>query len=104
MNENERNENRNSIEKYTLRYRVIKTILFHFSCLSLGLTMELYGVTIEDLKILLNVNYQQVSTLLIGRIVGYLVSLSLIGIIIDSYLKYSDILIAIANIGLSIRK
>ncbi len=89
---------------YTFRYRVLKTILFHLAYLSLGLNSEIFGVTIEDLKILLNVNYQRVSSLFICKIIGYLTSISLIGLIIDPFLKYSDLLIAIANLFLAIRK
>ena len=90
--------------KYSFRYRVLKTVLFHFSCLSLGVTSEIFGTTNEDLRILLNVNYKKVSTLIIARIIGYMTSLFVTGIIIDPFLKYSDLLIAIALFGISFRK
>jgi hypothetical protein len=97
------NEKKN-FAKYSFRYRILKTILFHFSCLSLGVTSEIFGTTNEDLKILLNVNYQKVSTLVIARIVGYMTSLLITGVIIDPFLKYSDLLISIALFGMSFRK
>ena len=90
--------------KYTLRYRVLKTILFHCAFLSLGLISEIYGVTYEDLRILLDANYQLVGRLFIGKIVGYIVSLSIVGCFIDSYLKYCDLFIALANLALAIRE
>ena len=88
--------------KYTFLYRILKTILFHFACLSLGLNSEIFGITSEDLKILLNVNYQRVSTLYISKIIGYLLFLPIFGLTIDPFLKYSDYFVAASNFGIAL--
>ena len=97
-------ESKTQSSKYTFLYRILKTILFHFAYLSLGLNSEIFGITSEDLKILLNVNYQRVSTLYISKVIGFLMFLPIFGLIIDPFLKYSDFLISIANLGIALRK
>jgi hypothetical protein len=101
---NEVIESKKQSSKYTYLYRVLKTILFHCAYLSLGLNSEIYGVTSEDLKILLNVNYQRVASLYISKVIGFLIFLPIFGLIIDPFLKYSDFLIALANLGIALRK
>ena len=104
VDENSKNENEIIKLKYTFRYRVVKTILFHCAYLSLGLICELYSVTFEDLRILLDINYQQSSNLFIIKVIGYVASIPLIGFIIDSYLNYADLLTSLALLGLALRK
>lgn len=98
------NQDAETITKYKFSYRILKTILFHCAYISLGLNSEIFGVTLEDLKKLLNVNYQRLSTLYISKVIGYLIFLPIIGVIIDPFLKYSDFLTAAANLGIALRK
>lgn len=101
---NEEKKRQALVSIYTYRYRVIKTILLHLAYMSLGLNNELFGVSIEDLKILLNVNYQSIATVLVVKIIGYMFFVSLVGFVVDRLINYSDFLITIASVLYLIRK
>lgn len=86
---------------YTRKYRILKTILLHLAYLQLGMNNEIFGVVLEDLRILLKINYQAASSLIIAKIVGYIVFVAFVGFIIDRFIKYSDLIIAGSTILIS---
>lgn len=87
-----------SSSRYSMKYRIIRSIFLIYSWISLGFNMELIGPCLEDLRILLGVNYQSISFALIVRNIGYL-SLTLIsGYIHDKLGNYTDLLMAISNL------
>jgi hypothetical protein len=57
-----RNEIKKKDEKYSFKYSVIKTLFLCPAYVSVGLNIKIFGVTAEDLRILLKLNYKQVST------------------------------------------
>lgn len=89
---------------YSMRYRILKTILLFFGWISMSINTELIAPSLEDVRILLSINYQQISLMLIIRTIGYLIVTALFGLILDKLLNYSDIIIAISKIFMIIRK
>jgi len=90
--------------KYTPTYRWIKSILLLLTWISFGLNFELIGITLEDLKIFLKVNYTSVSLGPVLRNFGYL-SLTLpLGLVLDKISKYSDLLMAAASAVIALSK
>ena len=77
--------------------------MFCFAYLSVGLNIEIFGITLEDLRILLKLNYKDVSSFIVTRTISYVMSITLIGLTIDPLLKYSDFLIAFGSISLALR-
>lgn len=86
------------ISKYSMKYRVLKSIFLFYSWVVLGFNVELLGPCLEDLRILLEVNYQSVSFALVARNIGF-ISLTLIsGYLIEKLEKYTDFLMAISSV------
>jgi hypothetical protein len=98
------NESKKKDENYSFKYRVIKTFFLCVAYVSVGLNIEIFGVTVEDLRILLKLDYKQVSNFITTRTLSYIASVTLIGFTIDKFLKYSDLLIALGCMCLAIRR
>lgn len=103
LNELKNNSENNTMIKrtYTYRYRILKTALLHWAYISLGINTELFTVVYEDLKILLNINYEPLARILAVKIGAYLMFMFFIGFIIDRYVKYSDVFMSISTITIS---
>lgn len=91
-------------DKYSLNYRIIKTLLLVVTWISFGLNFELIGSTMEDLKIYLDVNYSRYSFGLVLRNVGYLTVTLIMGFILDNIANFSDVLMAISSLIIGISK
>jgi fucose permease len=98
------NDVQDTNDQYTARYRILKSILMILAWISFGINMELTGSAFEDLKILLNVNYQNIAFTLVVRSIGYILMTLTIGLFMDKILNYSDLLMAGAKLLIIIRK
>jgi F0F1-type ATP synthase assembly protein I len=58
----------------------------------------------EDLKILLGVEYEAMSFSLVIRNIGYMVVTVFIGLVIDKLVNYSEALMALAKLLIILRK
>ena len=90
--------------KYSMKYRLTKTFLMILTWICFGLNFEMIGITLEDLRVYLDVNYAQISFGLVLRNVGYLSLTLLFGLVFEKIAKYSDSYMAISSalIGLSL--
>jgi fucose permease len=104
--ENDQNQANNNLEKnkYTFKYRLLKTFLLIGAWISFGINNEIVGSTFEDLKIFLNINYQMASFALVVRAGGYLLMVIFSGLIYDKFSSYSETLMAISSILMALRK
>ncbi len=66
------------------------------------LLLEPIGVALEDLRILLDVDYKSISVALVSRSISYMVVTVFIGFVIDKLSKYSDFLMAFAKLLMTI--
>ena len=89
---------------YSSKYRIIKTLLMTAAWVSLGINIEISKTSLEDLKILLNINYQSVSFGLVIRSIGYMTNSALAGLIADRFIHYSDLLMAFGKLLIILRK
>lgn len=83
--------------KYTRIYRWVKSSLLLLTWVSFGINFELIGITLEDLKIFLNVNYASISLGPVLRNTGYLCLTLVLGVFLDKISKYSELLMAGAS-------
>ena len=90
-------------EKYTLTYRIIKTLLLILAWVSFGINAEIIGSTYEDLRILFGLNYESVSFVLVVRNIGFLVTICFSGILYDKFSKYAELIMAISGFFLVFR-
>ena len=102
LRKNERKKCKYTPPKYTLTYRWLKSSLLVLAWISFGLNFELIGITLEDLKIYLNVNYTSVSLGPVLRNIGYLSLTIFLGLILDRIAKYSDLLMAGASAAIAL--
>lgn len=72
-NEKKNQSNVNSTNPYTSKYRVLKTLLMLSAWVSFGYNQELARITLEDLKILLNTDYEGISFVILMRFAGAMV-------------------------------
>lgn len=89
---------------YTSRYRVLKTILLLLTWISMSFNKEIISPALEDLRILLSINYQQVTYMFIVRVIGSMIATASIGLVLDRLLNHSDIMIAVFKLIFAIRK
>ena len=83
---------------YSNKYRYIKTVLMIYAWVSFGIQLEPIGVALEDLRILLEVDYKSISVALVSRSISYMIVTVFIGFVIDRLSKYSDFLMAFAKL------
>lgn len=86
-----------SKNSYSQKYRIIKTILMICAWISFGLNFELIGTALEDLKILLNVDYRNMANSYILRNTSYMIVTVFIGLVMDKLSNYSETLMAFAK-------
>jgi hypothetical protein len=89
---------------YTMRYRILKTLLLVAAWISFGMNFEVIGSTLEDLKLYLNVDYRSVSFNLVVRNIGYLTVISFAGYLFDRFNHYSDLFMCLSSVCFAIRK
>ncbi len=66
------------------------------------LLLEPIGVALEDLRILLDVDYKSISVALVSRSISYMVVTVFIGFVIDKLSKYSEFMMAFAKLLMTI--
>jgi MFS family permease len=91
-------------EKYSFKYRMIKTSLLILAWVSFGLQNELVGPAYEDLKTLLNINNEQISFTLTLKAFASLITVPIGGILLDKFSKYADLFMAICCLFMALRK
>ena len=84
------------VSKYTTKYRVIKTCLLISAWIAFGLNNELTGSTYEDLRILLELDYNGISTAQVVKSIGMLTTMFFTGVLYDNMKAYTDLLMAIS--------
>ncbi len=82
---------------YTKWYRIMKTIFMVVAWISFGMNLEIVSPALEDLRILLQTNYQDIVLGLLLRNIGYMVVTTFIGLVYDKLNNYSDCLMAFAT-------
>lgn len=95
---------RKNDDKYTLKYRLLKTLLLILAWISFGLNFEMIGPTFEDLKIYLNINYSAISFGLILRNFGYMALTLVFGFVLDKVSHYSEALMAFSSAVVALSK
>lgn len=90
--------------EYSKKYRILKTLLVICSWISLSFNVEMIGPALEDLKILLNTNYQQIAFSVIVKNIGYLSMIMISGYLLEKFSKYTETLMGIAKLFIVIRK
>jgi hypothetical protein len=96
--------NETQLNPYSSKYRILKTIFMFIAWISFGLNQELARLTLEDLRIFLNTNYQGVSFVILMRFFGAMVIVVFAGLIMDKFCKYTEILMAIGKLLMATRK
>ncbi len=91
-------------EKYTYRYRYLKTALMIVAWISFGMNNEIIATTYEDLRVLLNLNYNGFATALVFQSVGMLITMFFSGYLYDKFSNYSELLMAISGFFVVARK
>ncbi len=89
---------------YTTRYRIAKTILMIFAWITFGINNEIVATALEDLKVLLQTNYQDIGFALVLRNIGYMSVTAFIGLVYDRFIDHSETIMAFAKILMIIRK
>ena len=92
------------VPRYTYRYRILKTILMTIARVSLGMNVEIIGSTYEDLRISKDFSYDDISTALVSRGTGMIVTMFFCGFFFDKLSEYADLLMALSGILLALRK
>lgn len=90
--------------KYDHQYRWIKSLLLVVTWISFGLNFELIGITLEDLKIYLGVNYTSISFGLVLRNIGYCSLTIFLGVFLDRIKRHTDFLMALSSILIALSK
>ena len=91
-------------KEYSKKYRILKTLLVICSWISLSFNVEMIGPSLEDLKILLSTNYQQIAFSVIIKNIGYLSMIMISGYLLERFSNYTETLMGIANLFIVIRK
>ena len=97
-------ESQCNISRYSMRYRILKTVLLIFAWISFGLNNEIISSTYEDLRISLSLNYDGISTAIVLRGIGLFIMMFFSGYLYDKLSNYSDLLMAISGFFLVLRK
>jgi len=97
-NNNKKDEPDNAVKNtYSPPYRIIKTVLMICAWISFGLNFELIGPALEDLRVMLNVDYRSISNAFILRNTSYMVVTVFIGLVMDRLSNHSETLMAFAK-------
>ena len=91
-------------QKYTYKYRLIKTLLLISAWISFALSNELVGPTLEDLRVVLHLSYNEISRGLVFRSIGYLTFTFSSGLVLDRFSNYAEIIMAVTCVFRSLRK
>ena len=96
--------NRRKDEKYTMKYRIVKTLVLILAWVSLGVNLEMIGPTLEDLKIFLNIDYSTISLALILRNFSYLGVTVIFGLFLQKCTKYYELIMAFSSATMALGK
>lgn len=99
-----KHNNRRKDDKYTINYRIVKTIVLILAWVSLGVNLEMIGPTLEDLKIFLNIDYSTISIALILRNVSYLGVTVVFGLFLQKFTNYYELIMAFSSATMALGK
>jgi hypothetical protein len=85
---------------YAKNYQILKTVLMILAWLILGINIEIINNSIGELKILLNVKYENIAFF---KSIGYITMSLVIGFILEKIINYSESLMAAASFLIVIR-
>jgi hypothetical protein len=91
-------------QRYTFKYRIIKTSLMILAWIAYGLSIEIIGPTFEDLKVRFGMSYKDLAFGLVLRSFGALIFTFLTGLVLDKLGKYVDLIMAITSVLRCLRK
>ena len=83
--------------RYSSGYRVAKTLLLILGWVTYGMNNEIVGPTFEDLRLLLGLNYGQISLTLVVRALGKLLFIPLGGLILDKWTQNNANLVMVVS-------
>jgi hypothetical protein len=84
-------------------YRYLKTVILILGWISLGFTNEIIGPTLEDLRILMKLNYQQIATCTALKTFGFLIGIWLSSIFLRRLSNYANFVIALSSFFMGLR-
>jgi hypothetical protein len=87
-----------SSSSYTTCYRLAKTVFMVFAWISFGMNMDIVSPSLEDLKILLQINYQDIAFGLVLRSIGQMVVTTFIGLVFDKLSGHTELIMAFTKI------
>ena len=87
-----------NVNPYTSRYRLLKTGLLTFTLIVFGANIDLISTSLEDLRILLAVNYQDISVGVAMKMFGCMTAMLFTGYVYDKFVGYSDGILVSANL------
>lgn len=96
-------EHEASKEKYSTRFRICKTVQLIATWISFGITCEILGPTLEDLKIYLNTDYNMLTFLISLKQYSYLAITLLGGVLFDRFAFYAESIMCLAALLLVAR-
>ena len=95
---NESKLHKTNLNPYSSKYRILKTILMVFAWISFGINQELARITLEDLKILLEVNYEGISFVILMRFAGAMVSAVFSGYLMNTFSLHMETILAVGKL------
>ena len=95
---------KDDISKYSSQYRVQKTVFLIIARISMGVIVDMISSTYEDLRILLDLNYDGISKVLVIRGLGMLIMMFFSGVIFDKFSRHAELIMAIGGLFVSLRK
>ncbi len=98
-----RYETENSKEKYSSKFRFIKTCLMIVTWIAFGVVCEVFSPALEDIKTHLQIDYNRLSFLTSLKQSSYLIVILLGGVLFDKFSFYADLIMGCASILLVVR-
>jgi hypothetical protein len=97
-------EDEDSKEKYSSAFRFLKTCLMIVTWIAFGIVCEIMGPALEDLKLYLGVDYNELSFLISLKQASHLALILIGGMLFDKFSFYADTIMCISSILLVVRK
>jgi hypothetical protein len=98
-----RYEVENSKEKYSSKFRFIKTCSMIATWIVFGMVCEVFGPATEYLKAYLQIDYNRLSFLTTLKQSSFLIVILLGGVLFDKFSFYADLIMCCASILLIVR-
>ncbi|XP_060078338.1 sodium-dependent glucose transporter 1B-like [Ylistrum balloti] len=82
--------------------KIVKTSFLIFTWICLGLTLEITGPTLKDLRLKTDGSYEDVSRAISGRSVGFFIGAAIGGVLVDKLHPFCNLMIAICLDGIAV--